>query len=122
MVQTTRTFQIVQALTAMSGGERSLTTVRRVVPTARFIEVRARFDAQFTTPESAAHFALMDAMSVDAAASWMVRRVLRMKCRYEYHNNGFMFGLADTLANYVVSTGPRLQMLMTCSHFLGQHE
>ena len=69
----------------------------------RQLDVLARFDAQYTTPETAHHFALMDAMSIDAAASWMVRRVLRMKCRYEYHNNAFFMGLADTVANYVIS-------------------
>jgi hypothetical protein len=50
-------------------------------------------------------------MSIDASASWMVRRTLRMRNRYEYHNNGYYFGIADTIADYTIGTGPRLQML-----------
>ena len=34
-----------------------------------------------------------------------------MRSRYEYHNNSFYQGIASTIANYVVGTGPRLQML-----------
>jgi len=76
----------------------------------RQMDVKARFDSQFTTPTNAAHFALMDAMSIDAAASWMVRRKLRMMCRYEYHNNPLLMGLIDTYADYVIGTGPRLHV------------
>jgi capsid protein len=104
----------LEILAANSGQTHAITVARPVAVqtvTTRRLDVRARFDAQFTTPESAGHFALMDALSVDAAASWMVRRVLRMKCRYEYHNNSVFMGLADTLGNYVISTGPKLQML-----------
>lgn len=77
---------------------------------SRKMDVKARFDSQFTTPLNAGHFALMDAMSIDAAASWMVRRKLRMMCRYEYHNNSLLFGLIDTYADYVIGTGPRLHI------------
>jgi hypothetical protein len=73
--------------------------------------VRARFDTQFTTDENRRHFALADGMSVDASASWMVRRMLRMRNRYEYHNNSYYMGMADTIGNYVIGTGPRLQMM-----------
>ncbi len=73
-------------------------------------DVQARLDSQFTTPINAAHFALMDAMSVDAMASWMVRRKLRMMCRYEYHNNPLFMGVTDTYADYVIGTGPKLQV------------
>lgn len=77
---------------------------------SRQMDVKARFDSQFTTPLNAGHFALMDAMSIDAAASWMVRRKLRMMCRYEYHNNPLLFGLIDTYADYIIGTGPRLHI------------
>jgi len=50
-------------------------------------------------------------MSVDAMASWMVRRKIRMMCRYEYHNNPLMMGVCDTYADYVIGTGPKLQIL-----------
>lgn len=74
--------------------------------------IRARFDAQFETSENRRHFALADAASVDAGANALVRRTLRNKCRYEYHNNSYFQGMADTIGNYVIGTGPRLQMLL----------
>ena len=76
----------------------------------RLPDVKARFDSQFTTPLNAGHFALADATSIDAAASWQVRRTLRMKCRYEFHNNPLLFGLIDTYADYVIGKGPRLHI------------
>ncbi len=72
--------------------------------------VRARFDSQFTTDENKRHFALADALSVDASSSWQVRRLLRMRNRYEYHNNSYYMGLADTIGDYVIGVGPKLQM------------
>jgi capsid protein len=73
--------------------------------------LKARFDSQFTTDDNRRHWALADAMSIDASASWMVRRQLRMRSRYEFHNNSFYFGMVDTVADYCIGTGPRLQML-----------
>ena len=76
----------------------------------RRLDVQSRFDEQFVTPLNAAHFALADGMSIDAQASWMVRRILRMKCRYEYHNNGFAKDICARYADYIIGTGPKLQM------------
>src|ERR1017187_5370964 len=73
--------------------------------------IAARFDQQFTTSENQAQWGLADAMSVDASANYMVRRTLRMRCRYEYHNNPFFMGAAQRLAKFVIGTGPRLHML-----------
>ncbi len=73
--------------------------------------IRARFDSQYTTNDNQRHWAHADSMSVDASASPEVRRILRMRNRYEYHNNSYYQGIADTVGNYVVGTGPRLQML-----------
>ncbi len=75
--------------------------------------LRARFDAQFTTDENRQLWALADGMSADASASPEVRRLLRMRSRYEYHNNGWYQGVVDTVGNYVIGTGPRLQVLTT---------
>ena len=72
--------------------------------------IRGHFSVNFTTDENRKHFALADAMSIDASASWMVRRLLRMRNRYEFHNNSYYAGMADTIANYVIGTGPQLQM------------
>ncbi|HUT57885.1 MAG TPA: phage portal protein [Phycisphaerae bacterium] len=50
-------------------------------------------------------------MSADAAANPEVRRVLRNRARYEVANNSYARGIVLTLANDVIGTGPRLQML-----------
>lgn len=73
--------------------------------------LRARFDSAQTTRENYRHWQMADAASADSSADPGVRRVLRMRCRYEFHNNSYFMGTADTLANYTIGTGPRLQML-----------
>lgn len=72
--------------------------------------LQARFDSQFTTDQNRRHWAMADAMSIDASASWMVRRILRMRSRYEYHNNSYYQGMVDTVADYTIGEGPRLHM------------
>ncbi|HSV29633.1 MAG TPA: phage portal protein [Candidatus Omnitrophota bacterium] len=81
---------------------------RRRLPAA----IRARFDAAQTTAENARHWAMADGLSADAAASADVRKRLRERARYEVANNAYAKGIALTLANDCVGTGPRLQMLL----------
>ena len=66
--------------------------------------VRAKYDAAQTTDENRRHWA-------NAAASAEVRRIVRNRARYEVANNSYARGIVLTLANDVVGTGPRLQML-----------
>jgi lambda family phage portal protein len=73
--------------------------------------VRARFDAAQTTAENARHWAMADALSADGAACADVRKTLRQRARYEVANNSYAKGIALTLANDCVGTGPRLQLL-----------
>jgi len=73
--------------------------------------VRARFDAAQTTPDNRKHWANADPLSADTAASPEVRRTLRNRARYEVANNSYARGIVLTLANDVVGTGPRIQML-----------
>ena len=73
--------------------------------------VRARFDAAQTTPDNRKHWANADHLSADAAASSDVRRTLRNRARYEVANNSYARGIVLTLANDVIGTGPRIQML-----------
>jgi len=73
--------------------------------------IRARFDAAITNVENARHWANADGLSADAAASAGVRRILRNRSRYEVANNSYAKGVVLTLANDVVGTGPRLQVL-----------
>ena len=74
--------------------------------------VRAKFDSAQTTPDNRRHWANADLLSADAAATPEVRRVLRSRARYEVANNCYARGIILTLANDVISTGPRLQMLL----------
>ena len=73
--------------------------------------VRGRYDAAVSTDDNRRHWANADALSADAAASPDVRRTLRNRARYEIANNSYARGIVLTLANDVVGTGPRLQML-----------
>ena len=73
--------------------------------------VRARYDAAVTTDDNRRHWAAADGLSANAANSAEVRRILRNRARYEAANNSYAKGIVLTLANDVVGTGPRLQLL-----------
>lgn len=84
----------------------------RTVPNARNVRVlRARYDAAVTTDDNRRHWANADGLSANAANSAEVRRLLRNRSRYESANNSYARGIVLTLANDVVGTGPRLQLL-----------
>lgn len=73
--------------------------------------IRARYDAAVTNDENRRHWANADNLSANAANSPLVRRLLRNRSRYEVANNSYARGIVLTLANDVIGTGPRLQML-----------
>jgi lambda family phage portal protein len=73
--------------------------------------VRARYDAAMTTDDNRRHWINADALAPDAANNLLVRRNLRIRSRYEVANNSYARGIVNTLANDVIGTGPRLQML-----------
>ncbi len=73
--------------------------------------LRARYDAAATTDDNRRHWANADGLSANAANSAEVRRILRNRARYEVANNSYARGIVLTLANDVVGTGPRLQLL-----------
>jgi lambda family phage portal protein len=73
--------------------------------------IRAGFDSAVTNDHNRKHWAGADGLSADAAASPEVRRTLRNRARYEAANNSYAKGIVLTLANDVVGTGPRLQLL-----------
>ena len=73
--------------------------------------VRARFDAAQTTDDNRRHWSMADGFSADSAISPSVRETLRNRSRYEIANNSYARGIVLTLANDVIGTGPRLQML-----------
>ena len=73
--------------------------------------IRARFDAAQTPKDNAKHWAAAEFLSADAEADPQARKTLRTRARYEVQNNSYARGIVSTLANDVVGTGPRLQML-----------
>jgi len=75
------------------------------------LPLRARYDAAVTTEENRRHWAAADGLSARAANSPEVRRILRNRARYEVANNSYARGIVLTLANDLIGSGPRLQML-----------
>ena len=89
----------------------AIQTVRvRKIRTVPIID--ARYDAAQTSPENSKHWQHADGLSATAAMTPAVRRVLRNRSRYEVANNSYAAGIVDTLAEYLVGTGPRLQLLL----------
>jgi capsid protein len=74
-------------------------------------EVRAKFDLAQTTPENRRHWTHADGLAARAALSPAVRRVVRIRSRYESENNSWYAGILRTAVNHIVGSGPRLQVL-----------
>lgn len=83
--------------------------VRLTRRAARFL--RGKYDSALTSDNNRRHWANADGLSANAANSPEVRRILRNRARYEVANNSYARGIVLTLANDIVGTGPRLQML-----------
>jgi lambda family phage portal protein len=73
------------------------------------VRVRGRFDAAESLDDRK-HWQNADWFSLDGALTATVRRTMRNRARYERLNNSYLAGIADTLANDLVGTGPRLQL------------
>ncbi len=99
----------------MLGWLRQLLPSRTPTPSPAVVQalrlIRARYDAATTNDENRRHWANADNLSANAANSPDVRRLLRNRARYEVANNSYARGIVLTLANDVIGTGPRLQML-----------
>lgn len=80
-------------------------------PTKQPVIVHARFDAASSTADNIRHWGAAEYLSADAEARPEIRRVLRIRSRYEEANNSYAKGIVLTLANDTIGTGPRLQML-----------
>jgi len=74
--------------------------------------IRGRFDAAQTTRDNSRHWSAAEFLSADAEADSSVRKILRTRARYEIQNNSYARGIVSTLANDVIGTGPRLQMML----------
>jgi capsid protein len=71
----------------------------------------AKFDLAQTTANNRRHWAMADGLSARAAISPVVRRVIRIRSRYEAENNSWYSGILRTVVNHIVGRGPRLQVL-----------
>jgi lambda family phage portal protein len=69
------------------------------------------YEAALDTNDNRKRWTLADAASADALADTGTRATLRNRSRYERRNNSYVQGIALTVANDTVGTGPRLQML-----------
>ncbi|QDT33989.1 phage portal protein [Thalassoglobus polymorphus] len=83
--------------------------VRLTRRATRFL--RGKYDSALTSDNNRRHWANADGLSANAANSPEVRRILRNRARYEVANNSYARGIVLTLANDIVGTGPRLQLL-----------
>lgn len=71
----------------------------------------ASLDAAETTTENEKWWAKAELLSANAELTEWRRRTIRSRARYEVKNNSYAAGIVQTLADYAVGTGPRLQML-----------
>jgi len=73
--------------------------------------INAKLDVAQTTANNRKHWANADGLSARAALSPNVRRVVRIRSRYEAENNSWYSGILRTAVNHIVGNGPRLQMM-----------
>lgn len=92
----------------------ALARTRRLMEAARRHDsLTAAYDAAQTTQENSKHWQWADHLSAAAANSVSVRKTLRQRSRYEcLENNSYAKGIALTLANDTISTGPSLQVML----------
>lgn len=77
----------------------------------RRAELQAAYDAAAPNKEMQRHWRNADGLSAAEANDRATRETLRSRSRYEaQENNSFAKGICLTLANDVISTGPRLQI------------
>lgn len=72
--------------------------------------VKARYEAAQDTDEFSRWWINADSLDADSANSIEVRRKLVSHSRYEVANNGYLDGMVQTHANYLVGISPSLRM------------
>ncbi|MFN8738273.1 MAG: phage portal protein [Pirellula sp.] len=105
--------KLLSGLWSMVDGrdKRSLVRGRSARHPFSLLRLLGRYDVAVTTDDNRRHWAAADGLSANAANSREVRRTLRNRARYEVANNSYARGIVLTLANDVIGTGPRLQIL-----------
>lgn len=79
--------------------------------------ISGHYDAAQPSVANGPYWSAADGLSARAAHSPEVRKVIRERARYEVANNCYAKGMLRTQADYVVGTGPRLQLLTEDKEF-----
>jgi len=98
-------------MTAANSQARSKPRLRLSELTPARLSLHGTYDAAQTNDDNRKHWAAADFLSANAAHDPMVRAILRARARYKFANNSYCRGMLLTLANDVIGTGPRLQIL-----------
>ncbi len=79
--------------------------------------ISGHYDAAQPSVANSQYWSAADGLSARAANSPAVRKVIRERARYEVANNCYAKGMLRTQADYVIGTGPRLQLLTEDKEF-----
>lgn len=76
----------------------------------KLLQIRAGYDATRTTSKNEQHWAMATDNSPNSENSLEARRTLRTRSRYETANNSYCEGMIGTFAEWMIGTGPTLQV------------
>jgi len=83
----------------------------RRLRTAAEQKIIARYDNAQSTDDNQRSWWMADYLSAKSANNFQVRRLLRLRSRYEVSNNPYLFGVCTSNADDLINTGPTLQCL-----------
>lgn len=78
----------------------------------KVVAIKARYESAVNNDETLGLWSKADNLSSKSANSLPIRKDLRIRSRHEAGNSAHMKGIAKTLANDFIGTGPSLQCLM----------
>lgn len=82
----------------------------------------ARWDASQTSDDNANHWQFTDNLDPHSAAASSIRRILRIRSRYELmENNPYLKGCILTLGNDFIGGGPKLQIIEDAEGWSDDH-
>lgn len=72
--------------------------------------LQGRYDAAVTDENNKRHWAWADWKSADLDGNFEVRRIIRIRARYEAQNNAYARGIAQTVSEDTIGAGVKLQL------------
>lgn len=102
--------RIRNAIAGMFGPRRRGSNAQLQQIQERYSRLRASYDAARTTDEFRNYWANADRLDADSANSREIRHTLISRSRYEVANNAFSDGIAQTITNDLIGSGPSLRM------------